>query len=1203
MINLPKLSNWFVRRPITTALLVLMALLAMTYYITQEYYQLQLRNASREAENIMLSAEKSIQQTIDVSHLVALEASIAINDNGELEDFDSVAESLIERYPIVNAIQMVPDGVISYCYPLEGNESVIGYDILADSSVNREAYRAIERKEMYFAGPLELRQGGMAVIGRIPVFRQNKFWGFSAVIIMLNDLLNNAAALADDYNKYRLDFSKVNPNTNEEEFFLGTERFENETVFQSTFLLAGEWTIYLYTDNTKNALAMSIPVALTGIFCSFLFAIAFGLILFKSKQQYREVVHLAEKKIYTFLNRISDGFISLDANWNYIYANENAGKSSGMKSKDLVGNNIWKLFPQLVDEPIYKAYKEAMATQEFNHFEDYYEPFDTYFEHFIYPSKDGLSIFFRDVTEKKRQEREIYLAEQRLSNHLNQSPLAVIEWDENFTVLKWSPKAQEIFGWTEKEAVGKSVEEMRLIHQEDKGVVGEVMEELSARHMGNQSLNKNLTKDGEVIYCQWYNSVVKNDGGSVVLIMSLVQNVTASYKDKERLLESTRLLEATQSMADIGSWKLDLSENKLFWSKEMYKIYGVDKDFKPTPQNVARFHGGTYQDELKKIFESQSSNTHTNETKLVTNSGEVKWVRAHIEKLPHSDKIIYLGSLQDITELRRAEEEKSKEQQRKLQQQKVLFELSKFDDGLSFNEKIERTLKMSASIMNCERLSFWDLNTDKDTLKAIRLYENSKEKFSIPSDLNQADFPAYFRNIVNLKNDGLLVANDAHTHEATKEFSELYLTPNNITSMLDIPVHRAGECIGVLCHEHVNTPRTWTADEITFAKSIADIIFLMIESENRKRAEESIRLSEARYKALIKSSNTGAWEFFIGKKEFWCSDEYFTMLGYDQQKFELKDDVLTPWLSLLHPEDRKEADLKFKEYVDKPEGSYENVFRMLHADGNYRWIWSRGYYIKDEKDNSKGRIVGAHIDITERKQFEEELKTINIRLRKLSAHLQTVREEERTHIAREIHDELGNQLTGLKLDLSRLKSEIKELESNEDLVQKTDDMIEKVVSTITAVRKISSDLRPSILDDLGLKATIEWQAQQFEQRSGIKCDMQLKDLSTELSKDVNTTVFRIFQESLTNVMRHAQASQVSVKMYESHDMLIMKVTDNGIGISDKRKYNTSSLGLLGMTERAAVLNGTFNIENDNGNGTTATLKIPVNTNILEETKN
>lgn len=1202
MKTLPKISIWFVKRPVASAVIVFFVLLAMTFYISREYYKLQLRNESREADNIMLSVEKSIDHTIGISQLVAMQASTAISGNGEVNNFDAIAQDLIDKYPVISVIQLVPDGVIRHCYPLEGNESVIGYDILADSVVNKEAYKAIERNEMYFAGPLKLRQGGMAVIGRIPVFRNDEFWGFSAVIIRLQTLFESASLLANNYGRYRLEFSKINPNTSEEEYFLQSERFEDETVYTSSFLLAGEWTIYLYADNTRNALNMAIPVALTGIFASFLFAAVFGITLNRAKQRYRDVVVLAEKKIYSFLNRISDGFVSLDKKWNYTYVNKNAGKSSGLTSEQMIGKNIWQLFPHLKDQSIYKAYHEAMQLQEFKYFEDYYEPYDLHFEHFIYPSPDGLSVFFRDVTEKKKHEQEIFIAEQRLTNHLNQSPLAVIELDNDFKIIQWSKKAQEIFGWTEEETQGKTIEDLGIIYPEDFEAIEEIKYDLKNRKLGNQSLNLNKTKKGKDIYCQWYNSVVNDDAGNIISIMSLVQDVTSSQKDKESLVELSKLLEATQSMADIGSWKLDLSENKLFWSREMYKIYDVDKDFKPTPQNVAQFHGDTYQDELKKIFESQSENNHTNETQLVTHSGKVKWVRAHIEKLPHPDKLIYLGSLQDITELRLAEERKSKEQQRKLKQQKLLFELSKLEDHLGFDEKLKILLKRTAEAMNCERISYWSLDEDNDKLVGLSLYVKSKGEFVIPSTLYRSDFPEYFKNIIKLKLDGILAANDAHTHEATKEFSELYLTPNEITSMLDIPIHRGSKCIGVLCHEHTKSKRIWTEEEITFAKSIADIIFLMIESEYRKQAEENIRLSEARYKALIKSSNTGAWEYYIDQDEFWCSDEYFTMLGHTPEDFNVDSDPLNPWLTLLHTKDKLDAEQKFRDFVDRPSGSYENVFRMLHADGKYRWIWSRGYYLKDEND-IKGRIVGAHIDITERKQFEEELKTINIRLRKLSAHLQTVREEERTHIAREIHDELGNQLTGLKLDLSRLKSEIEELESNEDLVQKADEMIEKVVSTITAVRKISSDLRPSTLDDLGLIATIEWQAQQFEQRTGIKCDLQLKKLSAELSKDVNTTVFRIFQESLTNVMRHAQASKVSVKMYESDDTLIMKITDNGVGISDNRKYNTSSLGLLGMTERAAVLNGTFNIENDNGNGTTATLKIPVNTIIVEETKN
>lgn len=1170
----------------------------MTYYITQEYYHLQLRSASREAEIIMLTAEKSIQQTVDVSHLVALQASMSINDMGEIENFDSIARVLREKHPVISIIQMVPDGIITHCYPLEGNESIIGYDILADSAVNKEALRAIERREMYFAGPLELRQGGMAVIGRIPVFRQKEFWGFSAVIIMLNDLLNNASVLAEEFDKYRLEFSKVNPYTGTEEYFLGEEKFKNEVVFQSTFMLAGEWSIYLYADNTRNALNMAIPVGLTGLFASVLFSMAFGITLHRAKQRYKGVVVTAENKIYSFLNRISDGFVSLDSDWKYTYANENAGKSSGMTSKDLVGNNIWELFPHLVGQPIYKAFYEAKEAQKFTYFEDYYEPFDIHFEHFIYPSEDGLSVFFRDVTEKKRHEREIYLAEQRLSNHLNQSPLAVIEWDKDFRVVQWSKKAQEIFGWAEKETIGMTIEDMELIYHEDTEIINEIQKDLKQRKTGNQSLNKNKTKFGKSIHCQWYNSVIIGDDDNILSIMSLVQDVTASQKAKIELREMTRLLETTQSLADIGSWKYNPDSKEIFWSNEMYKIHEVTEDFVPTLQSISSFYGTEYVNFVGSIFQqAEQKGTTTFETKIKTIKNNFKWIRVHIEVFNDANSKIYLGSLQDIDELKQAEYQETLRHRKKLEEQKILFELSKLEDGLSFNIKVEHILKQASSIMECERLSLWKLNEKNDCLNALSLYIKSEDKFTNPPSLQKNDFPEYFKSIINLKNDGLIVANDAHMHEATREFSEIYLKPNEITSMLDIPIHRGGKCIGVLCHEHVETSRTWGIEEISFAKSIADIISLMLESEQRKQAEESIRLSEARYKALIKSSNTGAWEFSLGQNDFWCSEEYFTMLGYKEKDFEVNGDVLSPWLTLLHPDDKNEGELKFKEYVENPEGSYENVFRMLHADGNYRWIWSRGYYLRGESDSSKGRIVGAHIDITERKQFEEELKTINDRLRKLSAHLQSVREEERTHIAREIHDELGNQLTGLKLDLSRLRFEIGELdESNNDLIQKTDGMIAKVVSTITAVRKISTDLRPSTLDDLGLIATIEWQAQQFEQRTGIKCDLKLKKLSANLSKDANTTVFRIFQESLTNVMRHAQATKVMVKLYETDDTLVMQMTDNGIGISDKRKFNPSSLGLLGMTERAAMLDGSFNIENESGNGTTVTLSIPLNSN-------
>ena len=170
-------------------------------------------------------------------------------------------------------------------------------------------------------------------------------------------------------------------------------------------------------------------------------------------------------------------------------------------------------------------------------------------------------------------------------------------------------------------------------------------------------------------------------------------------------------------------------------------------------------------------------------------------------------------------------------------------------------------------------------------------------------------------------------------------------------------------------------------------------------------------------------------------------------------------------------------------------------------------------------------------DITERKKAEEQLKGSTEQLRALSAHLQSVREEERTLISREIHDELGQELTGLKMDLSWL---VKRLSKNQkSLISKTESMLKLVDSTIQTVRRISSELRPGVLDDLGLIAAIEWQAQDFENRTGITCDFSSSVEEIGLDRDRSTAVFRIFQETLTNVSRHAKATRVKISLEEA----------------------------------------------------------------------
>lgn len=223
--------------------------------------------------------------------------------------------------------------------------------------------------------------------------------------------------------------------------------------------------------------------------------------------------------------------------------------------------------------------------------------------------------------------------------------------------------------------------------------------------------------------------------------------------------------------------------------------------------------------------------------------------------------------------------------------------------------------------------------------------------------------------------------------------------------------------------------------------------------------------------------------------------------------------------------------------------------------------------------------------------FEEELLNSREQLRALSAHLQSVREEERIRIAREIHDNLGQSLTGLKMDITWL---IKRLPANDPLLSaRAAGMSEAVEGLIVLVQQITADLRPGVLDYFGLSAAIEWQAKEFEGRTGIDCVFHSDPEEIVLNKDQATAVFRIFQELLTNIARHAAASSVIVVLREDAGRLILSVRDDGRGIREEELSSPRSFGLIGMRERAMLFNGEIVIAGEAGKGTRVVVTLPI----------
>jgi PAS domain S-box-containing protein len=364
-----------------------------------------------------------------------------------------------------------------------------------------------------------------------------------------------------------------------------------------------------------------------------------------------------------------------------------------------------------------------------------------------------------------------------------------------------------------------------------------------------------------------------------------------------------------------------------------------------------------------------------------------------------------------------------------------------------------------------------------------------------------------------------------------------------------------------------------------------------INIEDRKRAEEALKESQRRLKEAQRIAHVGHWDRDLETRRITWSDEICRILGLPLEE---RDSPRTEWLEVVHPEDRQRLSLAIEE-LQHGIRRLDVEFRITRPNGEVRFLHSQGDVIRDERGRPV-RMFGTAQDITERKWVEEQLKATTEQLRALSARLRSAREEESIRIARELHDELGAALSSLRWDLEELvevTSESTDLSQFAGLRKRIEAMIELTATTVNAVRRIASELRPIALDELGLSEAIVWQAGQFQERTGIivHCDCPLEN--NDLSREQSTAVFRIFQEALTNILRHAQATKVNIQRKEEDGEFIFTISDDGRGITDDEKSGKRTLGLLGMRERVHLIGGKIHITGSDGKGTVVTVRIPI----------
>lgn len=860
------------------AFIVLAILFSLLIY---QRYLIIKQEQKKEAFVMVNNAKDKLQEALSSGLSATKILSFFIDNNGVVKNFDSVAEHIFSTNKNIDVLELVAGGVIQFVYPLKGNENLIGYDILKDPTRNKEAFKAIEKKELFFSGPFNLKQGGFGIVGRLPVFRNGKFWGFSAVVIKIETLLKAAGIDRTGKDGYYFQLSKINPNTKKREFFIPHAKEPLKDYLISVDIPDGEWKLSVEPIYIGKDFAEIYILALLGFLFSVLGTILVFIIVKRPEKLERLVKErtkafkASENKYRSLIERVSDAFVSLDNDWNFNYLNDKAEEIFNRKPQSLLGKNIWTEFPQSIDKPFYHTYYLAKETQQYQDLEEYYPLHGKWFENHIYPSKDGLTIFFKDVTEIKKASLKLKENEEKYRSLIEQASDGIVITDLDGIILE----------------VNKSM----------KAMIGFADEEVTGHH------------------------------------------ATAYIPNEDIEL-------------------LPLRINKLMQGKSL--LY---------------------------------------ERRLVKKDGSVLEVEVN-SKMASSHTII--GFLRDITE--------------------------------------------------------------------------------------------------------------------------------------------------------------------------------------RKRSEEALKKSNERFELIGKATNDAIWEWNLETHELWGNEAHQQMYGLT-----MADSVpdYTEWERRLHADDRERMADIVAAALTSQHKSFEAEYRFYTE--NKGWINIYGStYIDRNREGKAIRLIGNMIDITERKKVEGLLQKSYEDIRQLASNLQNIREDERTNIAREIHDELGQQLTGLKMDLHWLARKIKS--ADKEINDKMKESIELINTTITSVRKISTNLRPGILDDLGLLSALEWQGEEFQKRSGIKVEFINNAGEITVQPEATTAIFRIYQELLTNIARHAKASLVRSVLYKDESRLYFSITDNGVGFNLETISNKRTLGLLGIKERTLLLGGTYEFKSKPGEGSVTTISVPLN---------
>jgi PAS domain S-box-containing protein len=875
-------------------------------------------------------------------------------------------------------------------------------------------------------------------------------------------------------------------------------------------------------------------------------------------------------------------------------------------------------------------------------------------------SNIGIGI---DVTERKRAEEALRESEQRLSFHMENSPTAIVECDTNFIVTRWSGEAERMFGWSRAETIGKAIMDLHIIYDEDIPIVQNVMERLTdgvSRHV--VSANRNYTKGGQVIYCEWYNSVLLNAQGKMVSVMSQVLDITERKRAEEALRESERKLRLIAENATDVIFAYDMDRRLIYVNPALEAFTG----YTVAELEEKNFINWLYpEDEAKMLplwedlFAGKGFSAE--EFRIVTTDGQIKWCLSSWGPLydESGQQIGVQGRERDITERKRAEEGLRESEGRfRLLYEKAPLGYQSLDaagcfidvnqawlDTLGYSREevigrwfgdflapheVEAFKQRFAKFKATGEIKVEVKMVRKDGAHAIIVvvgriaydeHGGFKQTHCILTDITERkraeeamrESEEKYRILVERANDGIAIVQDTIIKYVNPSLAEAvgytigeligtpfadYVHPDDLRKVVDRYKRRmAGEAVTPIYEIAIGRKDGSKVDVeanagiITYQGKPAEFVIVRDLTE-RKQAEQALADSEIKFRWLYEYAPS-AYHLLTPSgvitdvNRRWCE-----LLGYR------REEALGKAIFDFVVEGEREAtkaSFEKKKQSRQPyiEGSERN-FRT--KDGAVRTFKTHDFFVLDEAQNITS-VQTTIEDLTERKQAEEALRESRARLAHLSRRLVEAQEEERRRIARELHDEVGQNLTALTISLDG----VSQLALDGVMRGKIAEIQALTKHLIAEVSALSVELRPRVLDDLGLIPGLLSLFSRFSTQTGVEIDFKHTGIKRKrLAPELEISAYRIIQEALTNVVRHAGVKTASVRLQVEGDILYIQVQDEGKGFVLQQAMNAEdSMGLLSMIERAEQVGGHLTIEAAPGEGTIINCRLPLDGNHVE----